>query len=197
MYDLPEYYPRTPAFDKNSTYFGAAWRFKYNRYDISTFNQRLTKNHLTEKEVETALKVFESSPYYRTGDEPGILWPLLATVAIGAGLFAYYITIMIETGLWWTISFIVYYIFALSWVFAIIYALMQYFFHRKLLTREKDFMKIATKVNRTILANKEVTCIIGYKSLMIKFELGWKFKADAKDDRPINPWKSLSKTKIE
>ena len=193
MYDLPEYYPRTPAFDKKSTNFCATWRFKYRKYDISTFNERLTPGRLKEKEVEKVLKEFEKSPYFETGDEPGYLYPLLTTVAIGAGLFAYYITLMIETGLWWTMSFIVYYIFALSWVFAIIYSIVQWWFHLRLLKREKDFIRIARRVNRTLLADKDVTCIVCYKSLMIKFELGWKFKEDASADRPVNPWKALAK----
>ena len=192
MFDLPQYYTKLPAFDKNSMDCTVCWRYAANRYDYGTFNERLCQGKLWEEDIEKALKVFEKDSHWKTGDEPSV-WPsLILTLLIGIGLFAYYIYLMTQTKQWWTLCFIVFYLFILSWLFALLYYIHIYMFHQKLLRREKAFMKIARKVNATLFVDKDVRVKVGYKSVTLIFELGWKIHQKALADKNVNnPWRTI------
>ena len=189
MFDLPNYYPKPQTFDKASSEAVACWRFAMREYDISTFNERLCRGKVTEEDLEQALGMFKKHPQYETGDEPSFVWPLIVTVVLGVGLFVWYLVAMVQTKQWWTMCFIVFYLFVLSWVFALLYYISIYLFHEKLLRREKAFLAVAKEVNSTILADKDMKIKVGYKSVTLIFELGWKIKEKAKN---VNPYKSIS-----
>ena len=191
MFDFPQYYEKPKAFDKTSKVYTACWRYALGTYDYSTFNQRLTRGKLTEAEVESVLKVFEKSSHYKTGDEPSWVPSLILTLVIGIGFAIWYFIEVSKTGAWWTLCFGVFYIFILSWLFALFYYIHLYLFHGKLLQREKAFMEIAREINNTLLGDKDVRIRVGYKSATIEFDLCWKTD---KAIREKNPWNVLVRT---
>ena len=198
MFELPSYYPRFEAFDMGSLDYKACWRFAEGNYRFDSFNERLCQDKLKECEMKEALACFQNSSLYYTGDSPSIWPPLILTSIVGVGLFIWYIIVMVRVKtMWWTLCFIVYYIFLLAWICTLMYYYLQHLFHEKLLRREKAFMKIAREVNRTIFSGRDVKVKVGYKSITIIFELGWKVnqKMQEKDAVKDNVWKTPQRTK--
>ncbi len=196
--EFPNQKTRFEAFDAGSLEYKACWRFAEGTYRFDSFNERLCRDKFKESEMKKALDYFQASPLYYTGDEPSLWPPVIFTSILGIGLFIWYIVVMIQVKtMWWTMCFIVYYIFILAWICTLIYYYLLHIFHQKLLRREKAFMKIAREVNRTLFAGKDIKVKVGYKSVTIIFELGWKVNQKVQEKEAIknNVWRTPQRTK--